>query len=205
MTIANITWLTKNIATGGDFSFSPMKAQRQHDELMGMKIALVIDCRMEADDKDLWDEFPSVKYVYLPTNDINGHTIPRGHFDAAVMESREVIANGGKVFAHCHMGINRGPSTAMAILMDQGKSAEAAFDLIRAKRPIAGIAYAEDAATAHYARKGWTEAQIARRVERFTKHMNTVFTPKDQKQVQHIMRATHEAERIEYTAAYMSA
>lgn len=197
MPIANITWLTKNVATGGDFSFSAKRAKAQLRDLIDMNLSLVIDCRKEADDYAIWGDIPEVEYVYLPTDDSYGHTIPREHFDAAVMLARLAIADGGRVFAHCHMGINRGPSTAMAILMDQGMSAEKAFDLIRAKRPISAIAYAEDAIEAHFARKGWSEDRIFNRLVKFVTHRELVFPESERVKTRHIIRQLHEVDANE--------
>ena len=197
MTIANITWLTKNVATGGDFSFNAARATAQFFDLLDMHLSLVIDCRKEADDYATWHDVESVKYIHLPTDDAYGHTIPRAHFDAAVKAARKALENGGRVFAHCHMGINRGPSTAMAILMDQGFSPERAFDRIRARRPIAGIVYAEDAIEAHFARKGWSEERIWNRVVKFTEHRNLVYPLQEQRRVQHIIRNMHEVDHDE--------
>ena len=191
MTEANITWLTKHVATGGDLSFIPNKAFRQMQELLSMGIGLVIDCRKEVDDWDIWSQYPDTEYLYLPVDDVAGGHLPFEHFDAAVYAARDVIEKGGTVFAHCHMGINRGPSTAMAILMDQGMTPESAFSLIRRERPIAGIAFAVDAVRAHYAREGWKADTAEWRVDQFIEHMDRVYPKSAQMAVRHTMRAKH--------------
>ena len=43
------------------------------------------------------------------------------------------------------MGVNRAPSMALRLLLEQGASLEPALDAIRTARPIAAIAYADDA------------------------------------------------------------
>jgi dual specificity phosphatase 3 len=50
-----------------------------------------------------------------------------------------------QLLAHCHMGTNRGPSIASAILLRTGMDPVAALTAIRAARPIAAIAYDGDA------------------------------------------------------------
>jgi len=50
-----------------------------------------------------------------------------------------------KVVAHCHMGVNRGPSMGLAILIAHGYDPIEALDKIGVSRPIAGIIYAENA------------------------------------------------------------
>ena len=54
------------------------------------------------------------------------------------------------VLAHCHMGINRGPSMGFAVLLALGWDAVEALDAVHAARPIAFIAYAEDALRWHH-------------------------------------------------------
>jgi len=63
---------------------------------------------------------------------------------------------------HCHMGVNRGPSMALAFLLDQGWDVVAALDAIRAARPIAGVIYARDAVRSVGRAKAKDAATIAR-------------------------------------------
>jgi hypothetical protein len=49
------------------------------------------------------------------------------------------------VLVHCHMGVNRGPSMALRLLLEQGWDAIEALVAIRRCRPIAAAIYAEDA------------------------------------------------------------
>jgi predicted protein tyrosine phosphatase len=192
MTEANISWVTDQVATGGDFSHDPDKAQRQLLELLGMDIDLVIDCRIEANDQAIWDQ-THVDYLHLPTNDSWGWRIPNEHFDRAVEAARPVLEGGGKVFVHCHMGINRGPSTALALLLDQSMPATAAFDLIREKRPQAGILYATDALRAHLTRRGgkWHRMATLRR------HIDKVMPLEVRAGISRIIRDNHERDREE--------
>lgn len=190
MTEANITWVTEQVATGGDLSLNPMKAERQFAELLCMDIDLIIDCRIEASDEEVWDG-TGVDYLHLPVNDIYGQSLPAEHFDAAVLAARPVLARGGRVFVHCHMGINRGPSTAYAILLDQGFPARAGFDLIRAKRPVSAIYYAEDALRAHLKRRGVKGQRRQQYMKSLKGHIKQVFTQKEWDEVQHVIRAQH--------------
>jgi hypothetical protein len=52
------------------------------------------------------------------------------------------------------MGINRGPSLGFAVLLAQGWGVVEALDAIRSVRPIAWVAYAEDAVRWHHERLG---------------------------------------------------
>jgi hypothetical protein len=107
------------------------------------------------------------------------------------MIARNAVTQGKKVFVHCHMGINRGPSTAFAILLDQGMAPEQAFDLIRAKRPIAAVYYAEDALRADLARRGVPPKEASLIIKRFETHRDKVFGAKEMAETQHIIRDTH--------------
>ena len=71
--------------------------------------------------------------------------MPDSWFDATTSFALDRINAGSTVLAHCHMGINRGPSTAYAILLTLGWDPVDAVDHIRAVRPIAAVFYAEDA------------------------------------------------------------
>lgn len=148
---ANITWLTTTLATGGDLSCLWSLRERQAAEIIGMGITCIIDGRVEADDSDFWQD-KGVTYVHIPCNDIKGSHIPANAFDRAVVAARRAQRGGGRVLAHCHMGINRGPSLAAAILLDRGWAPIEAMKLIKARRPIAGIYYFMDAYDTHIKR-----------------------------------------------------
>ena len=188
---ANLTWLTDTLATGGDFDYDDAVAAAQLQDLLDQRVGVVIDCRVEADDSAIWAPYPEVEYYHLPEDDYYGHHISPGHFDRAVQIARLAQANGKKVFAHCHMGVNRGVTTAFAILLDRGMSAEDAFDLVRARRPIAGLYYAEDALRAHLVRQGCGSAESAALVQRFQQHRDAVFGANEVAKVQHTIRQTH--------------
>lgn len=148
---ANITWLTRRIATGGDLSWDPKLRALQIADILDAGITHIVDMRMEDDDTELWADL-GIKYINLATNDIDGWHIPAALFDRGVEFARAAQLTGGKVLAHCHMGINRGPSMAAAILMDWGMNPVASLKLIRAKRPITGVHYFMDAYDAHLSR-----------------------------------------------------
>ena len=66
------------------------------------------------------------------------------------------------MLTHCHMGINRGPSLGFAVLLAQGWDVVEALDAIRAARPIAWVAYAEDALRWRHARLGSAPDELER-------------------------------------------
>jgi len=187
---ADITWLTDDLATGGDFDYNAMVANMQLRDLLNQQVGMVIDTRIEDDDSAIWSCQP-VEYVHIPEDDYQGNHIAPADFDQAVLLARAAAAEGKKVFVHCHMGINRGPSTAFAILLDRGWEPSAAFDLIRSKRPIAAVYYAEDALRADLARRHTDPATAAQIIKDFTAHRDAVFGAKEMAETQHIIRDTH--------------
>ena len=58
------------------------------------------------------------------------------------------------------MGINRGPSLGIAVLLAEGWDVVNALDAIRTARPIAGMAYAENALAWHHRRTGASTEQV---------------------------------------------
>lgn len=195
---ANLSWLTEHLATGGDLSFDPDEAIEQVADIQAQGVTLIIDLREEADDMALWRDL-GMQYVYLPTTDAHGHHVPEGLFHFAVAAAKKEIENGGRVFVHCHMGVNRGPSAAYAILLDQGMGITEAFDLIVENRPQAGLAYAVDALKAHHVRLLSPRHQVSfsasMDLEMLEDHIDTVFTPEKRRSIQHIIRDGHLLDR----------
>lgn len=203
---ANLSWITEELATGGDLSPDPTEAFGQVEDIIGQGISLVVDMRSEANDAVVWDTVDEVRYFHVPTHDGIGYRMPHEAFDQVVAAVREHwLTNGAwaKVLVHCHMGINRGPSGAFAVMLDWGKDPLVAFDLIRKARPIAGIAYAEDALYADHRRRKARGQQVeARDVKRLERHIRAVMTPAVQRRIEHKIRDLHaeDAERWERLA-----
>lgn len=196
---ANITWLTDDLATGGDLSYDAVEAWEQVDDIVAQGITDILDMRIEANDHHIWGTEPGITYLWMPTNDVAGHTIPERLFHDAVKHARKVQARRGRLLAHCHMGINRGPSVAYAILLDRGMDPVDAFELIRSKREEAAIAYAKDALAAHHTlrllegRFGF-DARDER--ERLASHINSVWTPQELLRIRRIIRENNDRDSI---------
>jgi protein-tyrosine phosphatase len=143
---ANASFLTPYLAIGGDLDTTEHDvALGQLEELGDAGISHVIDARIEQNDEE-WvrERNADVEYLHVGIDDA-GQRVPAVWFDEGVAFAREAIESGGVVLAHCHMGINRGPSMGFAILLALGWDAREALDAIHAARPIAFVAYAEDA------------------------------------------------------------
>lgn len=148
---ANISWITPILATGGDLSPHEDEAEAQIHDILASGVGSIIDLRIEASDEWVW-EAAGVPYRNLGTNDAKGHKVPAELFDEVVRIAREDDKHGRKTLVHCHMGVNRGPSAAFAILLDRGVMPVHAYKEILKARPIVGLAYAKDALEAHIER-----------------------------------------------------
>jgi dual specificity phosphatase 3 len=150
MRVANATQLTDQLWIGGDLETSDTGqvtalAIAQLDEIEAAGITDILDLRLEWNDQS-WVETrkPKLRYHWLGVDDA-GQQMPDEWFTTGTRIVLDSIAAGGRVLAHCHKGVNRSPSMGFAVLLCQGHPAIAALELIRQRRPVARIGYAEDA------------------------------------------------------------
>jgi 8-oxo-dGTP diphosphatase len=141
----NITQITDRLWTGGDRGRSaPVTWFSQLDRV---GITSVIDCRPQgASDQACGGNYmPGIGYL-LNSQPDNGQKMPDSWFDAGVDFALQALTDpDAQVLAHCQLGINRGPSMALAILLATGMEPDAALTAITDARPIAEVAYADDA------------------------------------------------------------
>jgi len=144
--------LTDGIVISGDLHEDPERAIVQLRRWEHAGITHILDSRLEWSDEELVAEHaPDLVYGWVATDD-DGATQPDEWFDAGLAFSADALGEPDAVLlVHCHMGINRGPSMAYRILLESGWDPVEALDAIRDARPIAEIAYAEDALD-HYHR-----------------------------------------------------
>ena len=158
---ANANRITGNLWIGGDLETTyPTLARIQLDELDAAGLSDIIDCRIEWNDHD-WVSAtkPHIGYLWLGVDDA-GQRMRDAWFETGTRHTLARLAAGGTVLTHCHMGINRGPSMGFAALLALGWDPIDALDRIRQRRPIANVAYAEDALD------WWLRKQDASRHER---------------------------------------
>jgi len=145
----------------GDLYPERGRALQQLDWWLRSDAVGIIDCRGEWTDEDFVAvNAPELDYRYVGTDD-DGRGQDDEWFEAGVTHFEDLSLRGGRVVVHCHMGINRGPSMAFAILLSQGWGITEALDAIASARPIVGLIYADDAVRWWGRRNGWTRAQIA--------------------------------------------
>lgn len=150
---ANADFITDYLAVGGDLDNHLELAARQAAELVDIAgITHILDVRLEAEE-ELWAHFAEVKYRWDGIDDA-GQRVPPKWFERVTSWADRAIDDGGRVYAHCHMGINRGPSAGYAILLRRGWDPVDAIDAIRSARPQAFVAYAESALDWHFDRVG---------------------------------------------------
>jgi dual specificity phosphatase 3 len=163
---ANASFVTPYLAVGGDLDTGRHDiAVGQVEELGGAGITHIIDVRVEWSDEE-WvrERNAGIDYLHLGIDD-DGQRVPDEWFDEGVGFAVEAIQGGGVVLAHCHMGINRGPSMGFAILLSLGWQAREALDALHAARPIAFVAYADDALRWHHGGPGPELDEDLRRLE----------------------------------------
>jgi hypothetical protein len=165
---ADADTVTDFLLVGGDLDGDEVRALAQADELAAAGVTHVLDARAEASDGDVWETFAGVTYHWDGIEDA-GQPVGHGWFEAVAAFARTALAApGARLLTHCHLGVNRGPSAALAVLLDRGWDPVDALDAIRAARPVAAVAYADDALDWHLARRGagWFERRRTRaRVE----------------------------------------
>lgn len=146
LSLANAQFVTDRIAVGGDLAPQFSIARRQLQELVDAGITHIADLRDEWSDARVvgfWA--PQLGYLYHPVEDA-GQRIPGEWFEELNTWVDQALQDpDAKVLVHCHMGVNRGPSAAFAVLLGQGMSVREALTAIRGNRAVAVIDYADDA------------------------------------------------------------
>lgn len=151
------TRITDELIVTGDLKGD--RAAEQLAEWTAAGVGTIIDVRGEWNDIELVGELaPHLNYVYLPTHD-NGGRQSDAWFANGVQAVRDALRSqpGSTVLIHCHMGVNRAPSLAFAVMLDQGWAPIEALVRLRAARPIVGIAYAQQAIDWFHRSRGSSE------------------------------------------------
>ena len=151
---ANLHFVTPTLAVGGDISsYDDDLAVLQFTEICSLGITHIVDVRLEWSDLDAFAQSaPHVGYLHHGMDDA-GQAVPYEWFEQAVSWV-EAAGPDAVVLAHCHMGINRGPSLGFAIMLAQGWGPVEAIAAIRRARPCANVWYAADALDWHQRRTG---------------------------------------------------
>lgn len=136
-------FVTKRLATGGG-----LRTSADVDQLIADKITHIIDCCGEFNDITLLAAYPGISYLYNGTED-DGKPKPPIWFAKSIEFALQAFVEAHcRLYVHCAAGVNRGPSTAYAILLALGLPPTIAEQLIRSNRPQVGLAYKIDAEAA---------------------------------------------------------
>lgn len=140
--MASFDFITSRLATGGAITNAA-----DVQALVAVGINTIIDCREAFDDGPLLAGVNGMHYLWNPTKD-DGLPKPTAWFQSSLTFALPLFAiPKAKIYCHCREGINRGPSTAYAIMLALGWSKELArVEIIKARPQCAvGIRYADDA------------------------------------------------------------
>lgn len=164
-------WLT----VGGDLELAEHETGLSHARVVRMLrargVTHVLDLRSEECGKDIWvaEGLPEKNHCYVPIIDAWGHEPPEQWYtdvENFVLRFWRESYVGDRLYVHCMMGINRGPSAAMLALLTRHPSMDPfdAFMEIRRVRPVAGLVYAQPIGSRHIAKKGGSVAQFVTRL-----------------------------------------
>lgn len=185
-----------NMWVGGDLSPIPEEAIEQIDDIIGKGIKYIVDMRVETHDYDVWANYPDIQYHNIPTDDANGYSMPNEAFDRIATIDRLAQSEREGILFHCHMGINRGPTAAFAMLLRRGVHHRLALWEIRKARPIAAIGYAPDAYRWHLGRTmvagDVIPIEAKARLADFTKDWEQMLTSEDVARIDAHITASHE-------------
>lgn len=137
-------FITAFLATGGALT-SP-------DDVVILKdagITHVIDCTWTEVDQEILGNETEISVLWNPTEDDGSYKPPYWFLHSIEYAFMALQKPHTRLYTHCNRGINRGPSTAFAILFAFGIEYSTAIDMIHKARPITrqgGIRYANDAA-----------------------------------------------------------
>ncbi len=151
---ANAHFVTDRLLVGGDLdAWDEELAVRQLMELIDLGVTHILDARSEWSDEELVGHLaPEISYLHAGIDDA-GQRVPEEWFDTVADWGTAALSDpGAVVLAHCHAGINRGPSAGFAIMLASGWEVLEALDAIRTARPFAWTDYAEDALRWHHLR-----------------------------------------------------
>jgi len=142
----DFNWITPRLATGGR-----VETDADVAAVATAGIDTLIDCRSEfaphaaAFQERLARTHPHLTYHHCPTAD-DGHEKDAAWFTPGIEAALAALKRpDSRVLAYCEMGLNRGPSTAYAIMRALGVAGDEAAGLLIDRRPVVQLAYRADA------------------------------------------------------------
>jgi len=139
-------FVTTRIATG-----AAIKGPQDVEVLVNAGITHVIDCTSDSYETTLaFAQHPALSCLWNPTPDDGAYKGPDWFRPSIEFGMMAMGMTETKLYAHCHGGKNRGPSTAFCLMLVMGWAYDAAVSTIHTARPITRghLRYAADAANA---------------------------------------------------------
>lgn len=152
-----ITHVAGQLYVSGALEFDPDRAAAQLQTWIDAGITHYLAVHVEFGFAEFIRENSDIEVIHLGVDDHLGRQ-DLSWFDRIAEAASTVFAHPDhKLVATCYLGVNRGPSAAMAILCAQGWTPLQAMRAIRKARPIANLAYARDVARWNALRNGGTQ------------------------------------------------
>lgn len=120
------TQVTPHLYLGGQYGLNALP----HFQKLG--ITAVVSMRESQLHKP--DIYPWLKVLQLPTRDWTAPTIE--NLEKGSLFITNVLKEGGSVYIHCHQGLGRGPSMAIAYLISSGMTYDDAVAEVKKVRPF---------------------------------------------------------------------
>jgi dual specificity phosphatase 3 len=138
----------------GDLHPSEAEARAQLREWQQAGVTTIVDVRVEETSIDFVHRYaPEITYLWAGADDHGGDQ-PDAWFDTVLERLSPSLHDPAEtILVHCHMGVNRAPSMAFRLLLEQGWRTLGALRAIRAARPIAAVLYGDSAIRHHHARR----------------------------------------------------
>jgi hypothetical protein len=142
-------FITRRLATGG-----AIRSADDASALLAAGVTHVLNVANDAEDGLL---AARATCFANPTDDVEPRQPkPAEWFDRSLRFAMPILCfPGATLYVHCAEGLNRGPSTAYAILRAWGLGAQVAEGLIRTARPQVQLSYMKDADAALVALGWW--------------------------------------------------
>jgi protein-tyrosine phosphatase len=141
--MTDFAMITDRVATGG-----ALEGPRDVSELLDAGLNVVLDAREDYNDGPLFTSRPGIHYLWNPCLDDGLHKPVLYWWRTLTFVLPLLAQPHTKVYCHCLMGVNRGPSNALCVLVAQGLKPDMARQLIIRARPQAKIRYEVDAVLA---------------------------------------------------------
>jgi len=149
----NLSWIEPDLAVGGSFPVERAAClARDHG------VGAVVDLREEACDDAATLEACGLRFLHLPTEDLQGVSQPM--LDAGVAFGREMAAEKRRLLIHCTHGIGRSATLALCVLADRGLDPLEALRLAKDARSKVSPSLAQYEAWAAWLRRRRPDAAV---------------------------------------------